>query len=130
MLFERLSKIANTQDPVARLQVMLNTILDTGKANTVFHHFCALFMLRELTSSQLAAIDATNATTESHETFNISFDYSPMKWNPWTLQSEPYEVPQRLSITHIQVAASVHRLTYCPLLMPRGQPQRVVKSVL
>lgn len=127
-LFESLSKIAKNQDPVAKLQVMLNALLDTKKANTVFHHFCALLILRELTSSQLAGTDAT--TEKVMELFHLSPDYTPMKWNPWKLQCEPYEVPERLSTTQIQFTVSVHRLTYCPLPMLRGQPQRVVKSLL
>lgn len=127
-IFERLSKIAKTQDPVARLLVMLNAFLDTRKANNVFHHICALFMLRELTNSQLAAIDVP--TEKVMILFSLSFDYTPTKRNPWTLQSEPYEVEQRLRTTHIQSAASIHRLTYCLLLILRGKPQQVVKNVL
>lgn len=107
---------------------MLDAILNFKKGKTVFRHFCALFMLRELTSSQLAA---TDATTESLAAlFNIFFDLSRMGLKPWKLQCEQYEMPQRLSASHIQFAVSVHKLTYCPLLMLRGQPQRFDKSVI
>lgn len=95
-LIESLSKIAENQNPVAKLQAMLNALIDTKKANTVLYHFCALFMLLELTNSQLAA------TTEKVFTlFNLSF--KQMQWNPWTLKSEPYDLPERLSTTHIQL---------------------------
>lgn len=115
---ESLSQIARHQDPLAKLQVMLGAILNFKKGKTVFHHFSAFFMLRELTSSQLAA---TDATTESLAAlFNICFDLSRMGLKPWKLQSEQYEMPQRLSISHIQFAVSVRRLTYCPLPMLRG----------
>ena len=98
-IFENLSKIAKNQDPVAKLQVMLNALLDTKKANIVFHQFCTLFMLQELTNSQLTATDAT--TAKVMELFQLSPNYIKMKWNKWTLQSEPYEVPERPSTTHI-----------------------------
>ena len=65
-------------------------------------------MLRELTSSQLAA---TDAITESLSALSsICFDLSRMALKPWKLQSEQYEIPQRLSTSHIQFAVSVHRL--------------------
>ena len=124
-LVESLSKIAENQNPVAKLQVMLNALLDTKKANTVFHHYCALFILRKLNYLQLAATDAT--TEKVLKLFNLSFNFEQMQWNPWTLQSEPYKVPERLSTTHIQFAVFVHRLTYCPPPMLSGQPQRAVK---
>ena len=127
-VFQSLSKIAENRNPVAKLQVMLNALLDTKKPNTVFHHFCALFMLRELTKLQLAATDAT--TENVLELFNLSSSIELIEWNPWTLQSELYEVPERLSTTHIQFAVSVHRLTCCPLPMLSGQPQRAGKCVL
>lgn len=85
-------------------------------------------MLRELTSSQLAATDAT--TQRLAALFNICFDLSHMALKPWKLQCEQYEVPQRLSNSHTQFTVSVHRLTYCPLSMLRGQPQRLDKSVI
>ena len=125
---ESLSQIARHQDPLAKLQVMLDAILNFKKGKTVFHQFCALFMLQELTGSQLAA---TDVTTESLAAlFNICFDLSRMGLKPWKLQSEQYEMPQRLSTSHIQFAVSVHRLTYCPLPMLRGQPHRLDKSAI
>ena len=127
-LIESLSKIAENQNPVAKLEVMLNALLDNKKTSTVFHHFGALFMLRELTNSQLAATDAT--IENLLELFNLSSNIGQIEWNPWTLQSEPYEVPERLSTTHIQFAVSVHRLTYYPLPMLSGQPERAVNCVL
>lgn len=45
-LIESLSKIAESQNPVTKLQVMLNTLLDTKITSTLFHHFCALFMFQ------------------------------------------------------------------------------------
>ncbi len=47
---ESLSQIARHQDPLSKLQVMLDAILNFRKGKTVLHHFCASFMLRELTS--------------------------------------------------------------------------------
>ena len=67
-------------------------------------------MLRELTSSQLAATDVT--TERLAALFNICFDLSRMDLKPWKLQCEQYEMPQRLSKSHAQLAMSVHRLTY------------------
>lgn len=96
------------------------------KANNVFHRYCALLMLRELTNSQLAATDAP--TEKVRNLFSLSFDYIPMKRNPQTLQSEPYEIKQRLRTTYIQFVALVHRLTYCLLLILRDQPQQDVES--
>ncbi len=125
---ESLSQIARHQDPLAKLQVMLDTILNFKKGKTVFHHFGTFFMLRELTGSQLAATDATTGNLEA--LFNIRFDLSRMGLKPWKLQNEQYEMPQRLSNSHIQFAVSVHRLTYCLLPMFRGQPQRLDKSVI
>lgn len=54
---------------------MLDVILNFKKGETAFRHFCALFMLRELTSSQLAATDAT--TGESRGTFQYLFRLEP-----------------------------------------------------
>ena len=51
-LIESLSKIAENQNPIAKLQVMLNALLDTKKANIVFLHFCAVHVAR---TDQLAA---------------------------------------------------------------------------
>ena len=124
-LIESLSKIAENQNPVAKLQVMLNALLDTKKANIVFHHYCALFILRKLNYLQLSATDAT--TEKVLKLFNLSFNF---KQSEWTLKSEPYKVPKSLSTTHIQFAVFVHRLTYCPPPMLRGQPQGAVKCVL
>ena len=125
---ESLSRIAQDRDPLAKLQVMLDTILNFKKGKTVFHHFYTLFILRELTGSQLTATDATIEDLVAH--FNICWDLNRMVLKPWKLQSEQYEMPQRLSISHIQSAVSVHRLTYCLLPMLRGQPQRLDKSVI
>lgn len=125
-LIESLSKIAENQNPVAKLQVMINALVDTEASKSVFYHICALFMLLELTNSQFAA---TNITTEQEvlKLFNIFM--KPMQWSPWTLKSELYKVPERLSIPHIQFAVSVHRLTYCALPMLSGQPHRAFKCV-
>ena len=107
---------------------MLDAILNFKKGKTVFHHYGALSMWRELTGLQLAA---TNATMENLEAlFNICFDLSRMVLKPWELQSEQYEMPQRLSTGRMQFAVSVHMLTYCLLPMLRGQPQRLDKSVI
>ncbi len=125
---ETLSQIARHQDPLSKLQVMLDAILNFRKGKTVLHHFCASFMLRELTSSQLAATDATTGRLAA--LFNICFDLSRMGLKPWKLQCEQYEMPQRLSKSHTQLAMSVHRLTYCPLFILRGQPKRLDKSVI
>lgn len=77
-------------------------------------------MLQELTNSQLTA---TNATTKKViELFQLSPDYMKMKWNKWSLQSKPYEMPERLSTTHIQFATFVHKLTYYSFLILREQP--------
>ena len=127
-LVESLSKIAENQNPVAKLQVMLMHFLIPRKQILLFHHYCALFILRKLNYLQLAATDAT--TENALKLFNLSFNFKQMQWNPWTLQSEPYEVPERLSTTHIQFAVFVHRLMYCPPPMLSGQPQRAVKCVL
>lgn len=39
------------------------------------------------------------------------------------LQSEPYEIEQRLRTTHFEYVVPFHRLMYCLLLILRGQPQ-------
>lgn len=67
--------MAENQNPVAKLQVMLNALLD-AKTNTVFHHFCALSMLRELNNSQLLATDAT--TEKVLKLFNLSFNFKQL----------------------------------------------------
>jgi hypothetical protein len=76
---------------------MLEAILNGKKGKAVFRHFCALFMLRELTSSQLNATDATRQRVAA--LFKISFDVSRMSSKPWKLEREQYEMPQRLSAT-------------------------------
>lgn len=125
---ESLSQIARHQDPLARLQVMLDAVHSFKKGKTVFHHFCALFILRELTGSHLAATDATIENLEV--LFSICFDLSRMVLKPWKLQSEQYEMPQRLSTSYTQSAVSVHRVTSCLLPILRGQSQRLDKSVI
>lgn len=85
---------------------MLDAILNFKKGKTVFDHFGTLFMLRELTGSQPAATDATTGNLAA--LFNIRFDLSRMGLKPWKLQNEQYEMPQRLSTSHIHFAVSVH----------------------
>lgn len=125
---ESLSQIARQQDPLAKLQAMLDALLNFKKAKTVFHPFCARFMLQKLTSSQVTATDATKDNLEAF--FNLRIDYRRLGLKPWKLQSERYEMPQRLSNNHIQYAVSVHKLTYRPLPMSRGQSQRLDKGVI
>ena len=125
---ECLSQIARHQDPLAKSLAMLDAILNFKKGKIVFHLFCALIILRELTGLQLAATDATINNLEA--LFYICVDLGGMASKPWKLQSEQYEMPQRLSISHVQSAVSVHRLTYCLLSILRGQPQRLDKSVI
>ena len=107
---------------------MLDAPLNFKKGKTVFHHLCALYLLRKLTSLQLAATDATMKILAA--LFDICIDLSKMGSKAWKLQCEQYEMPQRLSTSHIQFAVSVCRLTYCPLLMLSGQLQRLDKSVI
>ncbi|KAL2058686.1 hypothetical protein ABVK25_001416 [Lepraria finkii] len=65
---ESLSQIARHQDPLAKLQVMLDATLNFKKGKT---------------------LAATDATTESLAAlFNIYFDLSRMGLKPWRLQSE------------------------------------------
>ena len=95
---ESLSQVVRHQDPRANLHIMLDALLNFKKEKTVFHHLFALFMLRGLTRSQLAATDATIENLKA--LFNISFDLSRMGSKPWRLQSEQYEMPRRLSNKH------------------------------
>lgn len=104
-VLETLSKIAESQDPGAKLQILLNALLDTKKAKSVcissLFFFAPLFhsMFRETDPQlcQLAATDANTTEVVVMKLFNLSFDHIPMEWNPWTLQIEQYEVPKRLS---------------------------------
>ena len=42
---ESLSKIAQHQNPLAKLQIMLDTIINSKRGQTVFYHLYILFVL-------------------------------------------------------------------------------------
>jgi len=73
---ESLSQIAQHQDPLAELQVMLDVVLNYKKGKTVRHYFYVLFTVcwQELTSLQLAASDITLERLAA--LFNLSFESS------------------------------------------------------